>query len=52
MCRGADARRVRRRVVRIRQRDRRHDRRGQNVDLNGGEWYVIRPSGQPLIPAP
>jgi predicted lipoprotein with Yx(FWY)xxD motif len=25
---------------------------GQNVDLNGGEWYVIRPSGQPLIPAP
>jgi len=24
---------------------------GQNVDLNGGEWYVIRPSGQPLIPA-
>lgn len=25
---------------------------GQNIDLNGGEWYVIRPSGQPLIPAP
>lgn len=25
---------------------------GQNVDLNGGEWYVIRPSGQPLVPAP
>jgi predicted lipoprotein with Yx(FWY)xxD motif len=25
---------------------------GQNIDLNGGEWYVIGPSGQPLIPAP
>lgn len=25
---------------------------GQNIDLNGGEWYVIRPSGQPLVPAP
>jgi predicted lipoprotein with Yx(FWY)xxD motif len=25
---------------------------GQDIDLNGGEWYVIRPSGQPLIPAP
>jgi predicted lipoprotein with Yx(FWY)xxD motif len=24
---------------------------GQDIDLNGGEWYVIRPSGQPLIPA-
>jgi predicted lipoprotein with Yx(FWY)xxD motif len=23
---------------------------GQNLDLNGGEWYVIRPSGLPLIP--
>jgi len=23
---------------------------GQDIDLNGGEWYVIRPSGQPLIP--
>lgn len=25
---------------------------GQNIDLNGGEWYVIAPSGQPVIPAP
>jgi predicted lipoprotein with Yx(FWY)xxD motif len=25
---------------------------GQNVALNGGEWYVIRPSGLPLIPPP
>ena len=25
---------------------------GQDIDLNDGEWYVIRPSGQPLIPAP
>ncbi len=25
---------------------------GQDIDLNGGEWYVIRPSGRPLIPAP
>jgi predicted lipoprotein with Yx(FWY)xxD motif len=25
---------------------------GQNIDLNGGEWYVMRPSGQPLIPQP
>jgi predicted lipoprotein with Yx(FWY)xxD motif len=25
---------------------------GQDIDLNGGEWYVIRPSGQPLVPAP
>jgi predicted lipoprotein with Yx(FWY)xxD motif len=25
---------------------------GQNINLNGGEWYVIRPSGHPLIPAP
>jgi predicted lipoprotein with Yx(FWY)xxD motif len=25
---------------------------GQAIDLNGGAWYVIRPSGQPLIPAP
>jgi len=25
---------------------------GQDIDLNGGAWYVIRPSGQPLIPAP
>jgi predicted lipoprotein with Yx(FWY)xxD motif len=25
---------------------------GQDIDLNGGEWYVIRPSGQPLIPTP
>jgi predicted lipoprotein with Yx(FWY)xxD motif len=24
---------------------------GQDLNLNGGEWYVIRPSGQPLIPA-
>jgi predicted lipoprotein with Yx(FWY)xxD motif len=23
---------------------------GQDIDLNGGKWYVIRPSGQPLIP--
>jgi predicted lipoprotein with Yx(FWY)xxD motif len=21
---------------------------GQDIDANGGEWYVIRPSGQPL----
>jgi len=24
---------------------------GQDIDLNDGVWYVIRPSGQPLIPA-
>jgi predicted lipoprotein with Yx(FWY)xxD motif len=24
---------------------------GQDIDLNDGEWYVIRPTGQPLIPA-
>ncbi len=23
---------------------------GQGIDLNGGDWYVIRASGQPLIP--
>ena len=22
---------------------------GQDIDTNGGEWYVIRPSGQPLL---
>ena len=21
---------------------------GQGIDLNGGAWYVMRPSGQPL----
>jgi len=25
---------------------------GQDIDLNGGEWYVIQPSGTPLIPVP
>jgi predicted lipoprotein with Yx(FWY)xxD motif len=25
---------------------------GQGIDLNGGEWYVLRPSGTPLIPQP
>ena len=25
---------------------------GQAIDLNGGEWYVLRPTGQPLIPTP
>jgi predicted lipoprotein with Yx(FWY)xxD motif len=25
---------------------------GQNTNLNGGLWYVMRPSGSPLIPAP
>jgi predicted lipoprotein with Yx(FWY)xxD motif len=25
---------------------------GQNLDLNGGEWYVLKPSGKPLVPAP
>ena len=25
---------------------------GQAIDLNGGEWYVLRPAGQPLIPTP
>jgi predicted lipoprotein with Yx(FWY)xxD motif len=25
---------------------------GQALNLNGGLWYVIRPSGHPLIPAP
>ena len=24
---------------------------GQDIDLNGGEWYVMRVSGQPLVPA-
>ena len=28
------------------------DTTGQNIDLNGGNWWVIRPSGQPLIPQP
>jgi len=25
---------------------------GQGIDLNGGNWYLIRPSGQPLIAGP
>jgi predicted lipoprotein with Yx(FWY)xxD motif len=25
---------------------------GQAIDLNGGEWYVLRPDGKPLIPTP
>jgi predicted lipoprotein with Yx(FWY)xxD motif len=25
---------------------------GQNIDLNGGEWYVLRTSGTPLEPGP
>jgi predicted lipoprotein with Yx(FWY)xxD motif len=25
---------------------------GQAIDLNGGPWYVLRPSGAPLIPGP
>lgn len=25
---------------------------GQGIDLNGGVWYLIRPSGQPLATAP
>jgi predicted lipoprotein with Yx(FWY)xxD motif len=25
---------------------------GQSIDLNGGEWYVMLPSGQPEIPQP
>ena len=25
---------------------------GQAIDLNGGEWYLMRPSGRPLIPSP
>jgi predicted lipoprotein with Yx(FWY)xxD motif len=25
---------------------------GQGIDLNGGKWYVMRPSGAPLISAP
>ena len=25
---------------------------GQAIDLNGGEWYVLRPNGKPLIPVP
>ena len=25
---------------------------GQAIDLNGGEWYVLRPSGAPLEPQP
>ena len=25
---------------------------GQSIDLNGGEWYVLRPGGKPLIPTP
>ena len=24
---------------------------GQGIDLNGGDWYVMRPSGKPLEPA-
>jgi predicted lipoprotein with Yx(FWY)xxD motif len=25
---------------------------GQAIDLNGGEWYVLRPDGKPLVPTP
>lgn len=25
---------------------------GQAIDLNGGEWYVLRPAGTPLEPRP
>ncbi len=25
---------------------------GQAIDNDGGQWYVLRPSGAPLIPAP
>jgi predicted lipoprotein with Yx(FWY)xxD motif len=25
---------------------------GQGIDLNGGVWYVLSPSGQPEIPQP
>ena len=25
---------------------------GQAIDLNGGPWYVLRPSGAPLDPGP
>ena len=25
---------------------------GQAIDLNGGEWYVLRPSGSPLVSLP
>jgi predicted lipoprotein with Yx(FWY)xxD motif len=25
---------------------------GQAIDLNGGEWYVLRPDGTPLKPTP
>ena len=25
---------------------------GQAIDLNGGEWYVLRPTGKPFIPTP
>jgi hypothetical protein len=25
---------------------------GQAIDLNGGEWYVLRLSGTPLEPGP
>jgi len=25
---------------------------GQAIDLNGGEWYVLQPSGEPLEPGP
>ena len=25
---------------------------GQGIDLNGGEWYLMRPSGKPLISSP
>jgi predicted lipoprotein with Yx(FWY)xxD motif len=25
---------------------------GQAIDLNGGEWYVLRPDGDPLKPVP
>jgi predicted lipoprotein with Yx(FWY)xxD motif len=25
---------------------------GQAIDLNGGEWYVLRPDGSPLKPTP
>jgi predicted lipoprotein with Yx(FWY)xxD motif len=24
--------------------------RGQDINLNGGRWFVMRPSGEPLIP--
>jgi predicted lipoprotein with Yx(FWY)xxD motif len=31
--------------------ERTHEANGQNLDVNGGDWYVMRPTSKPLVPA-